>query len=104
MRGSPLPCWRPRNVLARMNRARNFPTNTCSSSRHAAMIAEALMLRGKYAMLDDEPEHCGVSLGVTVELLWKARAENARLREQLKRLRASSAPPNAPHVGEEKAS
>ena len=80
-----LPGWRPRNVIARMNRARNFPTMTDPASRHAAMIATALMRGHGYPMLAEEPEHCGVSIGVTVELLWKARAEIARLRTQLQR-------------------
>ncbi len=73
-----LPCWRPKNVMARMDRAR-AKTMTCPASRHAAMIAEALMA-GRRDLVDDEPEHCGVSIGVTVELLWKARIEIARLR------------------------
>ena len=77
-----LPCWRPRNVLARMNRARNFPSVTCPASRHAAMIAEALMTGGR-DLLDSEPEHCGISIAVTVELLWKARREIDRLKKQL---------------------
>jgi hypothetical protein len=81
----PLPCWRPRNVLARMNRARNFPVGTDPSSRHAAMIAEALIRRGEYSMLLSEPEHCGVSIAATVEMLWKARAEIAALRSRLSR-------------------
>ena len=80
-----LPCWRPRNVLARMNRARHFPEGTDPSSRHAAMIAEALIRRGEYPMLIEEPEHCGISIAVTVELLWKARREMARLREKPER-------------------
>lgn len=82
-----LPCWRPRNVLARMNRARHFPTNTDPSSRHAAIIAEALMRGRGYPMLSEEPEHCGVSIGVTVELLWKARLEIAKLRRLVRRQR-----------------
>lgn len=84
-----LPCWKPRNVIARMDRARNAPICvTDPSSRHAAMIARALMQGGKFPMLTEEPAHCGVSLGVTVELLWKARREIADLRRQL----ASAAP------------
>jgi hypothetical protein len=63
-----------------MNRARNFPTGTDPSSRHAAMIATALIRRGNYSMLIEEPEHCGISIAVTVELLWKARREIDRLR------------------------
>lgn len=86
---SPLPCWRPRNVLARMNRARNFPEGTDPSSRHAAMIATALIRRGEYSMLVDEPEHCGISIAVTVELLWKARRDGVRLRGKLRHTQQS---------------
>jgi hypothetical protein len=46
------------------------------------MIAKDLM-RGHRGLLADEPEHCGVSIGVTVEALWKARTEIARLRAQI---------------------
>jgi hypothetical protein len=45
------------------------------------MIATALIQRGEYPMLAEEPEHCGISIAVTVELLWKARREIERLRE-----------------------
>lgn len=82
-----LPCWKPRNVLARMNRAMSKGM-TDSASRHAANIAEALMT-GHRDMLDSEPEHCGVSIGVTVEMLYKERAENAVLRRKLSERRAS---------------
>ena len=80
-----LPCWQPRNVIARMDRASDwaFPRFTDPSSRHAAMIARALMQRGEYPMLTDEPEHCGVSIGVTVTQLWKLKRENARLKALL---------------------
>lgn len=78
-----LPSWAPRNVLARMNRARQRAPTNYPAARHAAMIAEGLMRRGEYPMLSDEPEHCGISIGVTVELFWKALAENARLKAKL---------------------
>ena len=74
--------WHPRNVLRRMNRARHKTPYNYPAARHAAMIAEALMT-GHRDLVDDEPEHCGVSIGVTVELFWKALAENARLRRTL---------------------
>lgn len=74
-----LPCWRPRNVLARMDRARHLAGVTCPASRHAAAIAEGLM-KGWRGLFAEEPEHSGVSIGVTVEQLWKARAEIERLR------------------------
>ena len=47
------------------------------------MIAEALIRHGEYPLLLDEPEHCGISIAVTVELLWKARAEIVALKSQL---------------------
>jgi len=84
---SELPCWRPRNVLARMARARARTPTNYPAARHAAMIAEALMT-GRRDALDDDPIHCGVSIGVTVELLWKGLAENARLRAQLAAVRS----------------
>lgn len=48
------------------------------------MIATELIRRGKYPMLIDEPEHCGISIAVTVELLWKARAEIAALKARIR--------------------
>ena len=73
------------NLRRRVALARKFPTNTCAASRHLHIMADRLMKKGGYPMLAEEPEHCGVSIGVTVELLWKARAEIARLRTQLQR-------------------
>lgn len=76
------PGWAPRNVIARMQRARARAPYNYPAARHAALIAEALMT-GHRDMLDSEPEHCGVSIGVTVELFWKALAENERLKQKL---------------------
>jgi hypothetical protein len=77
------PANRPRNLLRRVNRARNFPVNTCPASRHVQMIGEALIKGQKYSMIDDEPEHVGGSLLSVVESLFKARTEIARLRQAL---------------------
>ena len=71
------------DLVKRMNAARDFPNNTCPSSRHAAMVAEALLKGGRYPMLEEEPEHCGQSIAATVAALWECRAENSRLREAL---------------------
>jgi hypothetical protein len=49
------------------------------------MMAEYLLRDGYYAMLLDEPEHCAVSLLVTVEMLYKTRTEIKRLRAAIKR-------------------
>ena len=73
----------PRNVIRRVNSARNFPTNTCPASRHAAIIGTHLIRGESYAMLADEPEHCGGTILSVVESLWKARSENDRLRKRL---------------------
>jgi hypothetical protein len=67
------------NLLERMNDARDFPANTCSASRHAAMIAEALCRREDYPMLAEEPEHCGGSIAATVSALWECRAKLAEI-------------------------
>ena len=53
------------NLRRRVNRARNFPDNTCPASRHLHLIAEALAGGRPYPMLQDEPEHCaGTMLAV----------------------------------------
>lgn len=77
------PSNHPRNLIRRLNRARNFPVNTCPASRHAATIGERLIYGKPYPMLTEEPEHCGGSILSVVESLWKARTEVARLRAKL---------------------
>lgn len=76
--------------IERMDAARNFPTNTCAASRHAALIAENLITDGISHDTRDDPKHAGESIAATVGALWKARtavaglrAENERLREAL---------------------
>lgn len=70
--------------LRRAQRARMDKVHcvTCPASRHTAMIGEALAKRGKYPMIQDEPEHVAGSLLSTVASLWKARAELLRLKEK----------------------
>ena len=70
-------------IRARVDKARIGPHVTCPASRHAAMIAEAMMRQQPYPMLDEERDYCGSSIGATVAALWEARAEIARLREAL---------------------
>jgi hypothetical protein len=71
------------NLIRRVNRARNFPTNTCPASRHVQIIGEALIRGRKYHMIDEEPEHVGESLLSVVESLYKARTEIYELRARL---------------------
>jgi hypothetical protein len=55
---------------------------TCPASRHALMIGEALAKRGKYYMLEEEPEHVAGSILSTVGSLWKMRAQLLRLKKK----------------------
>lgn len=68
------------NIRRRVDRARNFPTNTCPASRHVHIMADCLTRKGGYPMLTEEPEHCALSLYSVLESLFKARSELARLR------------------------
>jgi len=77
------PANKPANLIRRVNRAREFPLNTCPASRHVQMIGEALIRGKKYHMIDEEPEHVGGSLLSVVESLFKARTEIDRLRVKL---------------------
>lgn len=70
-------------LLKEAKAARKFPDNTCSYSRHAFDIGEALLLGKPYSMLTDEPDHCGASIVGTVVNLWEARTEIARLKKEL---------------------
>jgi hypothetical protein len=75
--------WNPANIRRRVRRARQFPTNTCPSSRHVQMMAETMLTYGRCHMLQEEPEHCAVSMLVTVLQLYKARTEIGRLKKKL---------------------
>lgn len=75
------PSWRMANLRRRVNRARNFPENTCSCSRHLHIIADNLMRDGKDYLVETEPDHCAQSIYVVLEDLWKLRTELAKLKE-----------------------
>lgn len=69
---------RLKNLRRRVSRARNFPENTCSASRHLHLIAERLAKGEK--MMIDEPEHAAETMLAVLESLWKARTEIDRLK------------------------
>lgn len=71
---------RLKNLRRRVNRARNFPENTCSASRHLHMIAEQMAAGKPYPMLQEEPEHCAETMLSVLEALWKARTDLDRVR------------------------
>jgi len=66
-----------RDVVKRLRKARNFPTNTCPFSRHAQMIGENLVRGKPYPMLQEDAEHCGGSILATVLALYEARIQLA---------------------------
>ena len=72
------PANKLQNLRRRVERARNFPENTCPASRHLHLMAEALLRPGGYPMLTEEPEHCAESILSVLEALWKARTKLAR--------------------------
>jgi hypothetical protein len=71
------------NVRRRVNRARNFPTNTCPASRHLHIMADNLTRKGGYPMLQEEPEHCAGSIYAVLEALWKDRTDLCKLAHAL---------------------
>lgn len=62
---------------------RDFPNNTCPASRHAQMIGEHLARKKRYAMLTEEPVHCGGSILSTVASLYEARSRVIRLKSAM---------------------
>ncbi len=85
---------RLRNLRRRVNRARDFPENTCSASRHLHRIANHLAAGKPYPMLQEEPEHCAETLFSVLESLWKARTELARLKRPNVELTGKAGPPD----------
>ena len=71
-----------RNLKRRVERARKFPTNTCSASHHVHLLADQLSRGTVPHMIVDEPQHCAASMLSVLESLWKARTELAKRRER----------------------
>lgn len=68
------------NLKRKVKRSRNFPANTCPASRHLQMIAEGMVTKRGYPMLQEEPEHCAITMLAVVNALYKTRTELARLK------------------------
>ena len=71
---------RLKNLRRRVNRARDFPENTCSASRHLHMIAERMAAGKPYPIHPAEIEHFAETMLSVLESLWKARTEIERLK------------------------
>lgn len=80
---SEVPANKLSNISRRVQRARNFPVNTCQASRHMHMMADVLARGKKYHMFDEDPEHCALTLYAVLESLWKARTELAKLEARM---------------------
>ena len=63
------------NIRRRVNRARHFLENTCPASRHLHVMAESLATGQRYAMFEEEPEHCALTMLSVLESLWKMRTQ-----------------------------
>ncbi len=67
------------NIRRRVMRARIAAPWMDPCSRHLHIMADALSMGRKvYPMLQEEPEHCAVSMYYVLEMLWKTRAELAK--------------------------
>jgi hypothetical protein len=66
---------RLKKIQRRVDKARQFPANTCPASRHLHIMADCLV-KGGYPMLQEEPEHCAESIYAVLESLWTARTED----------------------------
>jgi hypothetical protein len=62
-----------------MRRLRDFPENTCSSSRHVQMVAEDMVERGAASLHAIDPVHVGGSIATTIAHLYAARTMLAKL-------------------------
>lgn len=68
------------NLKRRVMRARRSGMTT-PASRHLHTIALAMVNGERYAMLAEEPIHCGSTMLLVLEDLWKAKTELKRLKE-----------------------
>jgi len=71
----------------RANKWREFPVNTCPSSRHVQLMAEILAKGKRYPMIDEEPQHVAGSMLNTVASLYAARTKIKRLEARLAKMK-----------------
>lgn len=72
------------NARRRVMRARMSGPYTDPCSRHLHMMADCLSMGNRqYRMLQDEPDHCALTMYAVLEDLWKGRRELARLKAKL---------------------
>lgn len=96
----------------RVSRARDFPHNTCGASRHLHIMADSLLATKKdgslrYAMLQEEPEHCAESILAVLAALWEARTlldklQPDRVKERSKLIKKLTRKLRGPALGGQK--
>lgn len=87
-----------RNEKRRTDKARKADGETivtCPASRHAQIIAEHVGARKPYPMLQEEPEHCAMSILSAVGSLYEARLQVERLSKELAAIRGIANPLSA---------
>lgn len=62
-----------KNLILKMQKAKNFPDNTCPASRHVQLMAEELAKNGEYHMIQEDPKHVAGSLASVVASLYETR-------------------------------
>jgi len=69
--------WKIANMRRKVSRARNFPWNTCPSSRHLVLVADQLSAKGKRHNVEEcwDREHIAQSIYATVAALWRIRSQ-----------------------------
>lgn len=77
---------RYQSLINRVEKARNFPHNTTPASRYIAMIGQHLFEDGKSFSLDDDPQHCGESMLLTVADLWETKNKIHELKKFIRGL------------------
>lgn len=89
--------YRIGETRAWVERVRKFPDNTCPSSRHAQMIAEALIAGEHMSAIHEEPQHGGSSILSAVAALYETRT----LRDVLLKLHGLTSHRFSPEVVEQ---
>lgn len=71
-----------KDALKRAKKARKTFVNTCPASRHLFIMADLLAKGKPYPMLQEEPEHCAVSMLAVLAALWELRTKDAKKLER----------------------
>lgn len=68
-----------KELIEQVDKARNFPYNTCPSSRFLQQIGESLINKQMHPMLVEETKHCGETMLWVVLDLYELRTRMTNL-------------------------